>query len=67
MVFVNRYRSTDVPEWRTLRIQSKGTTEATVPDLSPAREYELMVLSQDQHGDGMFSKSFKVRTKGMDE
>lgn len=58
------YRPTDVPEWRTLRIQSKGTTEATVPDLSPGREYELMVLSQDQHGDGMFSKALKVRTKG---
>lgn len=60
-----RYRMTDVPEWRTMRIQSRGSTEATISNLMPGREYELMVLSQDSQGDGMFSKAFRARTQGM--
>jgi Fibronectin type III domain. len=58
-----RYRAVDLPEWRTLKIRSRDTSEAIITNLSPGREYELMVLSQDQHGDGMFSKSIKVVTK----
>ncbi|XP_017302427.1 protein borderless-like [Diaphorina citri] len=57
------YRAVDLPEWRTLKIRSRDTSEAIITNLSPGREYELMVLSQDQHGDGMFSKSIKVVTK----
>lgn len=56
---------TDVPEWRTMRIQSRGSTEATISNLMPGREYELMVLSQDSQGDGMFSKAFRARTQGI--
>lgn len=57
------YRAVDLPEWRTLKIRSRDTSEAVITNLSPGREYELMVLSQDQHGDGMFSKTIKVVTK----
>ncbi|XP_054260540.1 protein borderless-like [Macrosteles quadrilineatus] len=57
------YRPSDVPEWRTMRLQSRGSTEATISNLLPGREYELMVLSQDTQGDGMFSKAFRARTK----
>ncbi|KAG8287966.1 hypothetical protein J6590_025304 [Homalodisca vitripennis] len=57
------YRPTDMSEWRTMRIQSRGSSEATVGNLLPGREYELMVLSQDSQGDGMFSKALRARTK----
>lgn len=36
---------------------------ATVKNLQPGNEYEFMVLSQDQYGEGMFSKSFRYFTK----
>ncbi|XP_034950863.1 protein borderless isoform X2 [Chelonus insularis] len=57
------YRPTDTTEWKTMKIPSKKITEATVLNLVPGREYEFMVLSQDKHGDGMFSKSIKVLTQ----
>ncbi|KAL1462993.1 hypothetical protein WDU94_014786 [Cyamophila willieti] len=57
------YRAVDLPEWRTLKIRARDSSEAVITNLSPGREYELMVLSQDQHGDGMFSKAIKVVTK----
>ncbi|XP_015108943.1 protein borderless isoform X1 [Diachasma alloeum] len=57
------YRPTDTSEWKTMKIPSKKITEATIPNLSPGREYEFMVLSQDKHGDGMFSKSIRVLTQ----
>lgn len=63
--FVYRYRSLETPEWRTIRIKGRGTTETIIGNLNPGREYELMVLSEDQKGDGMFSKALKARTKGM--
>ncbi|XP_051155995.1 protein borderless isoform X1 [Leptopilina boulardi] len=56
------YRPTDTSEWRTMKIVSKKITEATVNNLTPGREYEFMVLSQDKHGDGMFSKTVRVLT-----
>jgi hypothetical protein len=37
---------------------------ATISALDSGKEYEFIVVSQDQNGDGMFSKSVKVRTKG---
>ncbi|XP_015173547.1 PREDICTED: protein turtle isoform X2 [Polistes dominula] len=57
------YRPTDMSEWRTMKILSRKITEATVNNLNPGREYEFMVLSQDKHGDGMFSKALRVFTK----
>ncbi|OXU19625.1 hypothetical protein TSAR_016370 [Trichomalopsis sarcophagae] len=57
------YRPTDTSEWRTMRIVSRKITEATVANLSPGKEYEFMVLSQDKHGDGMFSKTVRVFTQ----
>ncbi|XP_035721778.1 protein borderless-like isoform X1 [Vespa mandarinia] len=57
------YRPTDMSEWRTMKILSRKITEATVNNLHPGREYEFMVLSQDKHGDGMFSKALRVFTK----
>jgi len=59
-----RYRATDTPEWRTTKITNLGTNQKTVSNLSPGRTYEFMVLSQDRHGDGMFSKAIRVSTKG---
>ncbi|XP_014210122.1 protein borderless isoform X1 [Copidosoma floridanum] len=57
------YRPTDTSEWRTMRIVSRKITEATVGNLTPGKEYEFMVLSQDKHGDGMFSKTVRVYTQ----
>ncbi|XP_066598150.1 protein borderless [Prorops nasuta] len=57
------YRPTDTSEWRTMKILSRRITEATVNNLTPGREYEFMVLSQDKHGDGMFSKTVRIFTE----
>ena len=57
-----RYRPTDTTEWRTVKIASRRLTEATVSNLTPGQEYEFMVLSQDRHGDGMFSKAVRIFT-----
>ena len=46
-----------------MKIVSRKITEATVNNLTPGREYEFMVLSQDKHGDGMFSKAVRVLTE----
>jgi hypothetical protein len=59
-----RYRATDTAEWRTTKILNHGANEKTVSNLSPGRLYEFMVLSQDRHGDGMFSKAIRISTKG---
>lgn len=56
------YRRLDAPEWKTLKI-ARGASQVTVDNLTPGVEYELMVLSQDQRGDGMFSKIIRYRTK----
>ncbi|CAD1475363.1 unnamed protein product, partial [Heterotrigona itama] len=60
------YRPTDTTEWRTMKILSRKITEATVNNLNPGREYEFMVLSQDKHGDGMFSKTLRIFTQPND-
>lgn len=59
----SRYRPTDTTEWRTMKILSRKITEATINNLNPGREYEFMVLSQDKHGDGMFSKTLRIFTQ----
>ena len=46
-----------------MKILSRKITEATVNNLNPGREYEFMVLSQDKHGDGMFSKTLRIFTQ----
>ena len=58
------YRERLDSEWRTMKILSRGVTDATVIGLQPATEYELRVLSQDHIGDGLFSKPIFVRTLG---
>lgn len=58
------YRERLDSEWRTMKILSRGVTDATVIGLHPATEYELRVLSQDHIGDGLFSKPIFVRTLG---
>lgn len=37
-----------------------------VHGFNTGREYEFVVLSQDRHGNGLFSKSIRVWTKGVD-
>jgi len=46
-----------------MKILSRKITEATVNNLNPGREYEFMILSQDKHGDGMFSKALRIFTQ----
>lgn len=58
------YRERAAGEWRTMRILSRGSTEATLSGLHPGTEYEVRVLSQDPLGDGLFSKPIFVRTLG---
>ncbi|XP_075974455.1 borderless [Anticarsia gemmatalis] len=61
------YRERTVSEWRTMKILSRGVTEATLVGLRPGTEYELRVLSQDLIGDGLFSKPVFARTLGSAE
>ncbi|CAH0714045.1 unnamed protein product, partial [Brenthis ino] len=56
------YRERLDSEWRTMKILSRGVTDATLVGLRPDTEYELRVLSQDHIGDGLFSKPIYVRT-----
>lgn len=58
------YRERTVSEWRTMKILTRGVTEATLVGLRPGTEYELRVLSQDLIGDGLFSKPIFARTLG---
>lgn len=58
------YRERTVSEWRTMKILTRGVTEATLVGLRPGTEYELRVLSQDLIGDGLFSKPVFTRTLG---
>ncbi|KAG8231407.1 hypothetical protein J437_LFUL012417 [Ladona fulva] len=51
------YRREDSSEWKTLKILSMNARETVVPNLNPGTTYEMMVLSQDVHGDGMFRVS----------
>lgn len=37
--------------------------EAKIQNLSPGETYDVMVLSQNDNGDGMFSKTVRVTTK----
>jgi immunoglobulin superfamily member 9B len=59
------YRPVDAMEWRTHQEDSSTSYQSTIENLEPGREYEFMVLSQDRYNDGLFSKAFRYRTKGL--
>lgn len=58
------YKPVDTNEWRTVKVSAKNRLEATISNLNPGREYEFRVLSSEKHGDGLFSKTIRVWTKG---
>lgn len=57
------YRKIESPEWRTMKITDHSAMEGTISNLEPDKEYEVMILCQDQYGDGTFSKTFRYFTK----
>ncbi|XP_022905461.2 protein borderless [Onthophagus taurus] len=59
------YKPVDTVDWKTIKISSKTALEATISNLQPGREYEFMVLSKDDEGEGLFSKTLRVWTKGL--
>ncbi|KAI8422144.1 hypothetical protein MSG28_006055 [Choristoneura fumiferana] len=59
------YRERAAHEWRTLRLLTRGATEATLAGLRAATPHELRVLAQDSLGDGLFSKPLVVSTLGL--
>lgn len=58
------YRERAAREWRTLRLLTRGATEATLAGLRAATPHELRVLAQDPLGDGLFSRPLVVSTLG---
>lgn len=58
------YRTTDSSTWEFLPLLATNTKEYVIRSLQPGTEYEVMVLCRDAFGDGMFSKSVVVKTKG---
>ncbi|VVC98470.1 unnamed protein product [Leptidea sinapis] len=58
------YRRRADREWRTMRLLTRGVTDATLLQLRPGAEYELRVLAQDRLGDGLFSQPIFVNTLG---
>jgi hypothetical protein len=60
------YKPVGSSEWKTHQVTSSRTLEATITGLNSGREYEFMVLCKDNNGDGLFSKSIRVWTKGID-
>lgn len=59
------YRERYAHEWRTMKILSRGVTEATLVGLRSGKQHELRVLASDQLGDGLFSKPVFVWTTGL--
>lgn len=51
-------------EWRTHEVKASNKYETTIESLESGKEYEFMILSQDRYNDGLFSRSFRYRTKG---
>ncbi|KYB28100.1 Protein turtle-like Protein [Tribolium castaneum] len=60
------YKAVEGSDWKTHQVLSSRTLEATITGLNSGREYEFMVLCKDDNGDGLFSKSVRVWTKGLD-
>lgn len=59
------YRLADGLEWRTHQVRSSIKHESTIENLESGREYEFMILSQDRYNDGLFSKPYRYKTKGI--
>lgn len=57
-----RYRSNATKDWKMLELNN-DLYEAKIQNLSPGETYDVMVLSQNDNGDGMFSKTVRVTTK----
>lgn len=71
MAYINfllllRYRPENTKDWKTIQINSEEMYETEITELSPGESYDVMVLSEDEHGDGMFSKTIKITTKSND-
>ncbi|RZC43153.1 turtle, partial [Asbolus verrucosus] len=60
------YKPVGSSEWKSHPVMPSRTPEATVTGLSSGREYEFMVLCKDDNDDGLFSKSIRVWTKGLE-
>lgn len=58
------HRMVDSMTWKFLPVLPADARELTIPDLLSGTDYEIMVLSKDVYGEGMFSKSIKIKTKG---
>lgn len=58
------YRIIGSMTWKFLPYIPKDVNEVIIPDLLSGTDYEVMVLSKDLYGDGMFSKSVQAKTKG---
>lgn len=64
--FFFRYRVENALEWKITQIDSDEIFETEIANLNPGQSYEVMVLSQDERGEGMFSRTIKVTTKSND-
>ncbi|XP_030745787.1 protein borderless [Sitophilus oryzae] len=53
--------------WKTYKVPSSRSLEATITNLEPGQEYEFMILCKDDAGDGPFSKSVRIWTKSMEQ
>ncbi|KAK6636139.1 hypothetical protein RUM43_009791 [Polyplax serrata] len=58
------HRKVESETWKFLPVLPDGTKKLTISGLLPGTEYEIMVLSKDAYGEGMFSKTVKARTTG---
>ncbi|KAL0267467.1 UNVERIFIED_CONTAM: hypothetical protein PYX00_009725 [Menopon gallinae] len=58
------YRILGASDWKSLPVPTRETKQLRIDNLLPGRDYEFMVLSQDIHGEGMFSKAITVKTQG---
>lgn len=58
------YRIVGASDWKSLLVPTRETKQIRIDNLLPGRDYEFMVLSQDIHGEGMFSKAITVKTQG---
>ncbi|KAB0799512.1 hypothetical protein PPYR_07392 [Photinus pyralis] len=56
------YRDVSTQEWRNVEIKNTHPLEAAITHLLPGREYEFMVLSEDPHGEALFSKPIRAAT-----
>ncbi|XP_066245868.1 protein borderless isoform X2 [Euwallacea similis] len=60
------YKKIESTEWKTYKVPTSRSLEATITNLDTGTEYEFMVLCKDDNGDGPFSKSIRIWTKSED-